>query len=201
MQLLLGPTPPLNPHLQPQSEFSSTISVDPDYQFTKEERLEFTNINKLYNNVFKPNFGVYNDYSGPIRASLNLGPVKPPPIKPMLPFYNQSNMKLLQEEADKLEALGLLAKPEDIGVEVKFASPSFLVKKPDGSNRFVTAFNELGQYTKVLPTVANSCNDVLRRLSQWKYMIKTDLTKSFFQIPMAKSSIPYLGTVTPFKGL
>ena len=32
-------------------------------------------------------------------------------------------------------------------------------------------------------------------------MINTDLTKSFYQIPLAKSSIPYCGTVTPFKGL
>ena len=181
--------------------FTSSISIDPDKQFTPAERFEFLQLHKGYDNVFTPNFGAYNDYSGTIRASLNLGPVKPPSTKPRLPFYHHSNMKLLQDEADKLEELGVLAKPEDIGVEVKFASPSFLVKKPDGSSRFVTAFNELGQYTRVLPTIANSCNDVLRRLASWKFIIKTDLTKSFFQIPVAKPSIPYLGTVTPFKGL
>ena len=32
-------------------------------------------------------------------------------------------------------------------------------------------------------------------------MIKVEFTKSFFQIPLAKGSVPYLGTVTPFKGL
>ena len=58
-------------------------------------------------------------------------------------------------------------------MEVKFASPSFLVKKPDGSFRFVTAFNELGQYTRILPTVASSCNNVLRRLASYEYIIKT----------------------------
>ena len=46
-----------------------------------------------------------------------------------------------------------------------------------------------------------SCDDVLRRLSTFKYVIKTDFTKSFFQIPLAKGSVPYLATVTPFKGL
>ena len=110
-------------------------------------------------------------------------------------------MQLLQDEADKLESLGVLAKPEDVGVDVQFASPSFLVKKPDGSFRFVTAFNELCQYTKVLPVVSQKCDDVLRRLSSWRYLIKTDLTKSFFQIPLEKDSIPYLATTTPFKGL
>ena len=180
---------------------SSTISTDPGTLFTKEERLEFIKLNKGYDHVFKPNFGAYNDYSGNIRASLNLGPIKPPSTKPRLPFYQHSNMKQLQDEADKLEELGVLARPEDLGVEVKFASHSFLVKKPDGSFRFVTAFNKLGQYTRILPTVASSCNNVLRRLASYKYIIKTDLTKSFFQIAVAKQSIPYLGTVTPFKGL
>ena len=32
-------------------------------------------------------------------------------------------------------------------------------------------------------------------------LIKSDFIKSFYQIRLAKSSIPYLATVTPFKGL
>ena len=95
----------------------------------------------------------------------------------------------------------MLARPEDVGVVVTFVSPSFLVKKPDGSHRFVTAFNSLSQYVKILPTASTSCDSVLRTISSFTYLIKTDLTKSFLQIPLAKSSIPYLGTVTPFKGL
>ena len=91
--------------------------------------------------------------------------------------------------------------PEDMGVEVKFTSPSFLTIKPDGTYRFVTAFNELGLYTHVLPTASPTCDDVLRRLSSFKYLVKSDLTKSFFQIPVTKDSMQYLGTVTPYKGI
>ena len=118
-----------------------------------------------------------------------------------LPFYNQNNLQKLQEEADKLEELGVLAKPEEVGVQVKFVSPSFLVRKPDGSSGFVTAFSNLNPYVRLLPTATVSCDDILRRLSSFRFLIKTDLTKSFFQIPLDKSSIPYVGTVTPFKGL
>ena len=181
--------------------FSSNISVDPDGQLTPSEKEQFLQLHKDYDNIFNPQFGVYNDNSGRIRAKINFGNVDPPPRKPKLPFYNQTQLQQLQEEADKLEALGVLAKPEDVGVDVQFASPSLLVKKPDGSFRFCTAFNELCQYTKVLPVASQSCDDVLRRLSSWKYLIKTDLTKSFFQIPLDSASVPYLGTVTPFKGL
>ena len=138
---------------------------------------------------------------GYYKASICLGPVEPPSTKPMLPLYPQTNMRLLQGESDKLEKLGILARPEDLGIEVKFTSPSFLRKKPDGTWRLVTAFNELGHYINVPPTTGPTSNDILRQLSAFKFVIKSDLTKAFFQIPLDKASIPYLGTVTPFKGI
>ena len=94
-----------------------------------EEKLEFHNLHVAHEKVFQPDFGVYNDKSGVIRADINLSPVVPPPRKGKLPFYTQSNQQLLQDEADKLEQLGVLAKPEDVGVTVQFVSPSFLIKK------------------------------------------------------------------------
>ena len=134
-------------------------------------------------------------------TEVNIGPVEPPESKGKLPMYNSSNLQRLQEEADKLEELGVLVKPEDVGVTVKYVSPRFLVKKPDGNFRFVTAFNNLGQYAHILPTTTTTCNEVLRRISAFKYLIKSDFTKSFYQIKVSKSSMPYLATVTPFKGL
>ena len=38
-------------------------------------------------------------------------------------------------------------------------------------------------------------------LAKYKYIIKSDMTKQFFQLPMLKSSQKYLGTLTPFNGL
>ncbi len=164
--------------------FSSAVTIDPDSLLSPSEKTQFTELHRIYDNVFNPRFGPYNGQSGNVRAKVNLGSVVPPSSKPKLPVYKQSNLQQLQEEADKLEALGVLAKPEDVGVDVLFASSSFLVKKPDGTFRFVTAFNELEQYTRILPTSTTTCDDVLRRLSTWSFIIKTDLTKSFFQIPV-----------------
>ena len=177
------------------------ISIDPDNMLNREERKEFSDINKRFDSVFSPNFGAYNDRSGRIRVSVNIGPVEPPESKGKLPMYNSSNLQRLQEEADKLEELGVLVKPEDVGVTVKYVSPSFFVKKPDGNFRFVTAFSNLGQYARNLPTTTTTCDEVLRRISAFKYLFKSDFTKSFYQIKVSKSSMPYLATVTPFKGL
>ena len=80
-------------------------------------------------------------------------------------------------------------------------SLSFLRKIPDGGFRFVTAFKNLGQYVRITPTATMKSDYVLHRLLNYKYIIKTDFAKSFFQIPVTKKSIPCLATVTPFKGL
>ena len=41
----------------------------------------------------------------------------------------------------------------------------------------------------------------LRTIAPWRYMIKTDLTRAFYQIPLSKSSLKYCGVATPFRGI
>lgn len=44
-------------------------------------------------------------------------------------------------------------------------------------------------------------DSTLRTISQWKYLIVTDLTSAFYQIPLARESMRYCGIVTPYKGV
>ena len=78
------------------SDYCATITVDQDNVLSKHERKAFSDINKRFDSVFSPTFGAYNDKSGHIRASVNMGPVEPPQIKGKLPLYNSSNMQRLQ---------------------------------------------------------------------------------------------------------
>ena len=196
----MGPVPP--PPAAPKNVLcSSRIDLDPDSQLSAQERSAFMELHKKYDEVFSSVIPIYNDRFGAVRAHVTIGSVPPPPHKGKLPFYDQAKLRILQEEADKMESRGWLCRPEDINVEVLHSSPSFLLKKPDDSYRFVTAFTELGQYTRITPTASKSCNDVLRNMASFSFIIKCDMTKSFYQIRVSKKSIPYLGTVTPFKGL
>ena len=71
--------------------------------------------------------------SGRMRATINIGPVAPPPCKGRIPpQYDRKNLSLLQSKADELESPGILARPEDVGIEALYVSPSFLVPKSDG---------------------------------------------------------------------
>lgn len=187
------PSPLLSPH-------SNEVIIDPDNQLSATDKKAFITLNTEYDGVFNPSFDKYNDASGRIRASINMGPVEPPPQKGRLPSYNRNNMEELQNKMDELEAMGVLAKPEDVGVTIEYVSPSFLVRKPNGGSRLVTSFLNIASYAKPPPSRVTTTDDIMRFLARWSFIIKSDMTSQFFQLPMTKASMKYLGVITPYKG-
>lgn len=64
-----------------------------------------------------------------------------------------------------------------------------------------TAFSEVARYCKSQPFLMSNVDFILRKIGQLKYLAVTDLTKAFYQIPLAWDSIKYCGVVTPFRGV
>ena len=44
-------------------------------------------------------------------------------------------------------------------------------------------------------------DSTLRQIGQWRYLITSDLTKAFHQIPLSKASMKYCGVFIPFRGI
>ena len=44
-------------------------------------------------------------------------------------------------------------------------------------------------------------DSTLRYIAPWKYIVVSDLTSAFYQIPLAKDSRKYCGVITPFRGV
>ena len=65
----------------------------------------------------------------------------------------------------------------------------------------VTSFTELNKFVRPMPTKMSTTSDVLRSVSRWKYIIKTDLKSAYYQMKMDKESMAWLGTNSPFKGM
>ena len=107
----------------------------------------------------------------------------------------------LQEKFDDLESQGIFQPPENLGITVEYLNPSFLIKKPNGGHSLVTAFADAGRYSKPQPSLLPDVDSILRTIAKWKYIIMSDLTSTFYQIPLAKSSMKYCGVVTPFRGV
>ena len=185
---------------KPTSNHSTSVSLDPGHVLPSESVAKFRSLLNEYDSVFNPEFKGYNGSSGPFEARVNMGPVQPPQRKGRLPQYNRENLVQLQEKFDELESKGVFKRPEDVDVAVEYVNPSFLVKKSSGGFRLVTAFADVGRYSKPQPSLMPDVDSTLRQIAQWKYIITTDLTSAFYQIPVSKDSMKYCGVVTPFRG-
>ncbi len=126
-----------------------------------------------------------------------MGHVQPPQRKGRVPQYSRNKLKELQQKFNDLEEAGVFARPEDLGIQVEYLNPSFLIKKPSGGHRLVTAFADVGRYSKPQPSLMPNVDSILRQIGQWKYLITCDLTKAFYQIPRSKDSMKYCGVATP----
>ena len=65
----------------------------------------------------------------------------------------------------------------------------------------MTAFTEIAKFSKPQPSLMPDVDSILRTIGSWKFLIKTDLSKAFFQIPLSKQSYKYCGVATPYKGI
>ena len=120
-----------------------------------------------------------------------------------VPQYSRNQLAELQAKFDELEQAKVFRRPEDIdlGITVEYLHPCFLVKKPSGDHRLVTAFADVAPCSKPQPSLMPDVDSTLRTIAPWRYMIKTDLTRAFYQITLSKSSLKYCGVATPFCGI
>ena len=193
--------PSMPPSTDTPADQTKSIEVDPDNQLPAEIREKFRALHHQHASVFTRDFEGYNGASGPIKATVNMGPTEPPQRKGKVPQYAKDKLVELQEKCDELERLGVLQKPEQINIVPEYLNPSFLVKKPSGGHRLVTSFGEVARYSKPPPTLMPDVNSTLQSIGQWRYIIKTDLTQAYYQIPLDQKSMKYCGIVTPFKGV
>ena len=87
--------------------------------------------------------------------------------------YARNKLVELQEKFDQLEELGVFKHPEDIGISIEYLNPSFLVKKQSGGYRLITAFADVGRYSKPQPSVMPDVDSTLRHIAQWKHLMST----------------------------
>ena len=78
-----------------------------------------------------------------------------------------------------------------------FASPIVIVKKKNGSNRICVDYRKLNKLTGADPEPMTTAEDLFQRLGKSKYNSKIDLSKGYWQIPVAEKDIKKTAFVTP----
>ena len=117
---------------------------------------------------------------------------------------------------DKLEAQNIVAKPNDIGVIIKYSNPCMLVKKlslrelpTDSYNkmsdpeklkylRFVLCQNKLCQHVMKKPALSSRLEETIQEVGKHHYIIAGDLEDSFWQRQIVKDKLPYFGFHGPY---
>ena len=161
----------------------------------------FEALHQIHAPVFGDDIPGYNGKFGAVTAYVNIGNSLPPQRKGRLPQYSRNLLSELQSQFDTLESSGVFATPESVDTHAEYVNPSFLVKRPEGGYRLVTSFGEVAAHNKPTPTLTPSVDSTLRSLGGWKYLIKSDLRKAYFQIPLHPDSRRYCAVVTPYKGV
>ena len=98
-----------------------------------------------------------------------------------LPYAMQEE---LRNEVDTMLEMGVVRPSTS-----PYASPIVIVKKKDGSNRVCIDFRKLNKITEVDPEPMTTAEDLIQRLSGKKYLSKIDLTKGYWQIPVAPEDV------------
>ena len=70
-----------------------------------------------------------------------------------------------------------------------YSSPIAMIKKKDGSKRVCVDFRKLTNITEVDQKPMMMAEDLFRRPSGKKYLSKIDLTKRYWQIPVASEDV------------
>ena len=183
-------------------EYLDKVVIDPNDQLGSEWKRKFKNLCKEFADTITPYPGRYNGAYGDIDNSLDFTSTPPPSVKARLPNYSTEKLKIMANLMDELETMGVLAKPEEVGVVPAFVVPSMLQPKPEKNEwRLVSDFTPLNIHIRKLETVSPSIKDAKKILAKYRYNIECDLSHCFFQGGMKKEDIQYLATPHPYKGL
>lgn len=136
---------------------------------------------------------VFTDIPGTCRLvehHINLTSDTPVRSKPYpIPYHMREKLK---DDIDEMLRLGVIRESDS-----PYASPVVIVPKKDGTNRVCIDYRKLNRITIFDPTPMVSVEDLLSKLSQKHCFSKIDLTKGYWQIPVAVNDIPKTAFVTP----
>ena len=97
----------------------------------------------------------------------------------------------LKKEIQDMKEMGIIRESDS-----PYASPIVVVKKKDGSNRICADYRALNNITVFDPEPIMNSEELFAKLSKDKYFTKLDLSKGYWQIPVATTDVKKTAFVT-----
>ena len=125
-----------------------------------------------------------------IEHSIDLTDDRPSRCKPYpLPYAKRGEIR---EERKNMMDTGIVRESSS-----PYASPLVVVKKKDGSNRMCVDYRKLNLVTDAHPAPTTTAEDLFKKLGKSQYYSTLDLSKGYWQIPVAEKDIRKTAFVTP----
>ena len=153
---------------------------------TGDRKAELLSLVEKFSDVFTDQPGCTNLIEHEIKVTSN-DPVRSSPY--VVPFAVRDSLK---KDIEEMLQMGVIRRSNS-----SYASPVVVVKKPDGSDRVCIDYRKLNKITLFDPEPMRSISEVFHRLSRAKYFTKIDLSKGYWQIPVAAKDIEKTAFVTP----
>ena len=161
-----------------QTESINDVKVN--YELTDVQKSDISNVLHEFSNIFT---------DCPLKTEciehvIELTSENPVHLKPYpLPF---SSEKIVNEEVDSMLKAGVIS--ESVS---PYSSPIVLVKKKDNKTRFCIDFRKINSLTISDATPIPDQERIFTKLSKAKFFTKLDLTKGYWQVPIAEDSRKY----------
>lgn len=184
-----------------QEEIDEGITYDFKPQFNLEEakinpellkhqRHRVREMLKKYKKVFYEEATLEQKLQRPIKHVIEIEPgSKPVNLKPY-------RVPVALEPTVEAEIQKLIDKNYIRPTKSEYSSPIHLIKKKDGSFRFICDFRALNQITKKFNAPIGQINDLLTKLRNAKFYSTLDLQSGFFQVAMDENSRKYTAIAT-----
>ncbi len=91
-----------------------------------------------------------------------------------------------------------LARPHRVATVVNMATSRAPKQWCLTKKETITSFESWKQL--VLQALLPDVESTLQQIGQWRYLVATDLSSAFHQIPLSKDSLKFCGVATPFTG-
>jgi len=190
-----------SPRLEPQDEqpvpeiVGLVDPVEPEPSKVADSHLEpqqETELHELlteFSDIFSDELGRTTLVNHHINLKPQVAPIRSAPY-PLSP----DKLEFVKKEIETLKKQGIV---EDAPSDCSWAAPIVVVKKTDGGWRLCTDYRKLNAATEPdifpLPRI-----DLLDKIGKAKFLIKVDMAKGYYQVPMDKEFVLLTGFVTPF---
>ena len=148
---------------------------------------DLTNVLCKFQSVFSDKPGRTTVVSHDVKLMDGVRPMRQSPYQ-----LHPDRLKLVNKEIEELLQSGIIEESES-----PWAAPIVLVPKPDGTLRLCTDFRKLNAVTIPDPFPMPRVETLINKVGQAKFLTKLDMTKGYWQIPIAPSAVECTAFVTP----